>query len=170
MLMASPLIPKLNRLPPNRRRPRWGLLPGPAGAGFRSCTGAGMAHPKDYWKSLRPCPLRCPHHLRGDALANWHRFGVQSGGAPSGRSPSASVQLPRVPILAACARPLGPRQAGGSRTLRLTRAQPDTCLTKSQGNSKPPAEWHLIGCAAGGMVDATDREARHAHQPHAPSD
>lgn len=137
MLMASPLICKLNPLPPNRRRTPRVLLPGPTGAGFRSFTGAGTARPKDYWKSLAPCPLWCPHHLRGDALANWHRFGVQSGGAPSGRSPSASVQLPRVPILAACALSPDPRQTGGSRTFRLTHAQPDTCITKSPANSKP---------------------------------
>ncbi len=152
---------------PNRRRPLRGLLPGPSGAGFRSCTGAGTARPKDYWKSSAPCPLYticgAMHWPTGIALE------FRAFGAPSGRSPMASVQLPRVPILAACAWPPDPRQAGGSRTFRLTHAQPDPCLTKSQANSKPPAERLLIGVAAAAIVVATDREARHDHQPRATS-
>ena len=80
---------------PNRRRPHRGLLPGPTGAGFRSYTGAGTARPKDYWKSSAPCLLYtiCGVMHQPTGIS----FEVQSIGAPSGRSSSASVQLPEIP-------------------------------------------------------------------------
>ena len=135
MRVASPLICKLNPFPP--------IEEGPGGAFFPALMAPGSAtapQPAPQTQRIFKLIYEKPalHHLRGDTLANWHRFGVQSIGAPSGRSPSASVQLPRVPILAACARSPDLRQAGGSRTFRLTHAQPDTCITKSPANSKPP--------------------------------
>ena len=136
MLVASPLICKLNPFPPNRRRPLWGLLPGPTGAGFRSCTGAGKARPRTFgspWRHARSTPSagRC-------ISQNWHRFGVQSnwrslGPVSFGFGAASPSSHPRC----LCPAPW-PWQAGGSRTLRLTRAQPDTCITKACANSKPP--------------------------------
>ena len=136
------------------------LGPGPAPAPERARLTLGLFGSP--WCHARSTPSA------GRCISQLASLRSQSGGAPSGRSPSASAQLSRDSILAACARPIGPPAGGGSRTFRLTHDQPATVIPNPTLKASP-AEWQLIGRVAGAMVKASDREARYDRKSHAPS-
>ena len=121
---------------PNRRRPQGAFFPAPVGAGSAPTPERARLALGTLKKSLAPCPLRstpsagrCTCQLASLwSSERWRSLGPVSFGF--------GAASPRYHPGCLCPAPW-PWQAGGSRTFRLTRAQPVSALPNSPPKASP---------------------------------